>query len=190
MQQCVRVCACLLQLVCIATHSIQFNVTPQHVSVTCWQVSTQLHAACIYQTNQRLHVLCLCLCLCPCVCAHHDRLWLQALPLRSGLVPPSAAAARQAAAGAGSGSSSSDAFKQLRRVVVQSGRVARPGAKGQREEWAVKFQGINNREQVGVCVCVCGLGADCVHVVGWWDTLMGVSKAKAEAAVKRAVAVA
>lgn len=71
---------------------------------------------------------------------HVFRLWLQALPLRSGLVQPSTAAARQAGG--------SDPFKTLRRVVVQSGRVARPGAKGQREEWAVKFEGINNREQV------------------------------------------
>jgi len=73
------------------------------------------------------------------------RLWLQPLSVRSGLVPPAAAAARQAGV--------SDSFKQLRRVVVQSGRVARPGARGQREEWAVKFEGINSREQVGHTRC-------------------------------------
>ncbi len=76
------------------------------------------------------------------------RLWLQALPVRSGLVPPSAAAARQ-----GGGA---DPFKTLRRVVVQAGRVARPGAKGQREEWAVKFEGYDSREQVRL-----GLLASC-----------------------------
>ena len=73
-------------------------------------------------------------------CVYHPRLWLQPLSVRSGLVPPSAAAARQ--------TGGSDAFKMLRRVVVVSGRVARPGAKGQREEWAVKFEGIKNREEV------------------------------------------
>jgi hypothetical protein len=84
---------------------------------------------CELTSNFALFILC-----------HVVRLWLQALPLRSGLVQPSTAAARQAGG--------SDPFKTLQRVVVQSGRVARPGAKGQREEWAVKFEGINNREQV------------------------------------------
>lgn len=62
--------------------------------------------------------------------------------MRSGLVPPSAAAARQAGG--------ADPFKTLRRVVVQTGRVARPGkaSQQQREEWAVKFEGYNSREQV------------------------------------------
>jgi hypothetical protein len=61
------------------------------------------------------------------------------------------AAARQG------GAAAADPFKTLRRVVVQSGRVARPGGKGQREEWAVKFEGYDSREKVGatyVTVCV------------------------------------
>jgi hypothetical protein len=82
------------------------------------------------------------------------RLWLQALPVRSGLVPASAAAARQ-----GGGS---DPFKTLRRVVVQSGRVARPGGKGQREEWAVKFEGYDSREKVEVSAT-----SPCLPVLLW-----------------------
>lgn len=69
--------------------------------------------------------------------------------MRSGLVPPSVAAARQG----GAAGAAPDPFKTLRRVVVQSGRVARPGGKGQREEWAVKFEGYDSREKVG-CLCV------------------------------------
>lgn len=93
------------------------------------------------------------------------RLWLQALPARSGMVPPSAAAARQGAA--------VNPFKTLRRVVVQSGRVARPGAKGQREEWAVKFEGYNSREQVRTELWTCNaFPQQCVGRVGlcdaWW----------------------
>lgn len=85
--------------------------------------------------------------------------------MRSGLVPPSAAAARQ-----GEGS---DPFKTLRRVVVQSGRVARPGGKGQREEWAVKFEGYDSREKVRAavpshacqnCSGVCCLACRCLFL--------------------------
>lgn len=32
--------------------------------------------------------------------------------------------------------------------MVKSGRVARPGGKGQREEWAVLFDGVKSKEQV------------------------------------------
>jgi hypothetical protein len=74
--------------------------------------------------------------------------------VRSGLVPASAAAARQ-----GGGS---DPFKTLRRVVVQSGRVARPGGRGQREEWAVKFEGYDSREKVEVSAT-----SPCLPVLLW-----------------------
>ncbi|WIA32139.1 hypothetical protein OEZ86_002989 [Tetradesmus obliquus] len=59
------------------------------------------------------------------------RLWLQAGTGRG--------------TGAAAGSSSSS--QMLQRLIVESGRVARPASKDRRAEWAVKFREVANRDQ-------------------------------------------
>jgi hypothetical protein len=46
----------------------------------------------------------------------------------------------------------------LQRVIVESGRVARPASKDRRAEWAVKFREVLNRDQVGAAV-------DCLQLI-------------------------
>jgi hypothetical protein len=65
------------------------------------------------------------------------RLWLQAGSSRG-----------TTAAAAAAGSSG----QMLQRVVVQSGRVARPASKDRRAEWAVKFKEVPSRNEVGCSV--------------------------------------
>jgi hypothetical protein len=69
-------------------------------------------------------------------------------------VSPAAAAARQAGSGSGAAAAAGagSGALPLRRVVVESGRVARTGGKGTSAEWAVKFEGVSSREQVGLGV--------------------------------------
>jgi hypothetical protein len=50
-----------------------------------------------------------------------------------------------AAAAAAAGNSGG---QMLQRVVVQSGRIARPASKDRRAEWAVKFKEVPSRDEV------------------------------------------
>lgn len=83
-----------------------------------------------------------CLC-CHVVVAQH-RLWLQASSAR----------------GVSSSSSSSSSSQLLQRVTVQWGRLVRPESKDRREEWAVKFREVPDRDKVGpeaVHKALCGI---------------------------------